>query len=167
MKPTPQQVKEDVLIGSCEPSPPNLEMASRRNGLLKDLVVLGHVPIAEVIVWDVGLVHQDRRHQLPNGLASSKQETKSNGYLVRVWVRCSRLERHPATRWPRNVLPSGSHVVASGQPDPSLAEAVHPSVGPLGRQRGRQRRGRRRRSTMRSLLVGTTHGRHCCRGLLR
>ena len=114
MKPTPQQVEEDVLIGSCEPSPPDLEMASRRNGLLKDLVVLGHVPIAEVVVWDVGLVHQDRRYQLPNGLASIKQEEKSIGYLVCVRVRCSRLECHPATRWPRDVLPSGSHVVVAG-----------------------------------------------------
>ena len=162
MKPTPQQVKEDVLIGSCEPSPPNLEMASRRNGLLKDLVVLGHVPIAEVIVWDVGLVHQDRRHQLPNGLASIKQGDKSIGYLVCVRVRRSHLERHPATRWPRDILPSGSHVVAAGRPNPALAKAVHPSVGPLGR-----RRRRRRWSAVGSLLVGVTHGRHCCGGLLR
>ena len=56
-------------------------------------------------------------------------------YLVRVWVRCSRLERHPVARWSGDVLPSGSHVVAAGQPDPSLAEAVHPSVQPLGRRR--------------------------------
>ena len=111
------------------------EVPSRRNGLLKDLIVLGDVPIAEVVVRDVDLVHQDRRHQLPKGLASTKQEDKSIGYLVCVWVRRSRLERHPATRWPRNVLPSGSHVVAAGQADPSLAKAVHPSVRPLGRRR--------------------------------
>ena len=76
-------------------------------------------------------------------------------YLVRVRVRRSRLERYPTTRWPGNVLPSWSHVVASGQSDPPLAEAVHPGIGPLGR-----RRGRRRRSSTRSLLVGTAHGRH-------
>ena len=76
-------------------------------------------------------------------------------YLVRGWVRCSRLERHPTARWSRNVLPSGSHVVAAGQSNPSLAEAVHPSVGPLGR-----RRRWRRWSAARCLLVGTTHGRH-------
>ena len=138
------------------------EVPSRRNGLLKDLIVLGDVPIAEVVVRDMDLVHQDRRHQLPKGLASTKQEDKSIGYLVCVRVRRSRLERHPATRWPRNVLPSGSHVVAAGQADPSLAKAVHPSVRPLGRRRRRQRR-----SAARSLLVGTMHGRHCCRGLLR
>ena len=83
-------------------------------------------------------------------------------YLVRIRVRRSRLERHPVARWPGNILPSGSHVVAAGQPDPSLAEAVHPSIGPLGR-----RRRRRHGSAARSLLVGTTHGRHCCRGLLK
>ena len=132
MKPTPQQIKEDVFIGSFEPPSSNLEVASRRNGLLEDLVVLGNVPIAKVVIRDVGLVHQDRRHQLPKGLASIKPEDKSFGYLVGVWVRCSRLDRHPAARGPRNILPSWSHVVAASQPDPSLAEAVHPSVGPLG-----------------------------------
>ena len=131
MEPTPQQVEEDVFIGSYEPPPSNLEVVSRRNGLLKDLVVLHHVPIAKVVIRDVGLVHQDQRHQLPNGLASINQEDKSIGYLVSVWIRCSRLECHPAARWPRNILPSGSHVVAAGQPDSSLTEAVHPSVGPL------------------------------------
>ena len=100
MEPTPQQVKQDVLVGSCKPPPSNLEVVSRRDGLLKDLIVLGNLPIAEVIVGDVGLVHQDRRYQLPNGLASTNQEDKSIGYLVCVWVRCSRLECHPATRWP-------------------------------------------------------------------
>ena len=59
MEPTPQQVEEDVLVGSFKPPPPNLEVASRRDGLLKDLVVLGDVPITEVIVRDMGLVHQD------------------------------------------------------------------------------------------------------------
>ena len=121
-----------------------------------------NVPVPEAVVWGVGLVHQDRRHQLPKGLASSKSEDKSFGYLVRIRVRRSCLERHPATRWPGNILPSWSHVVATGQTDPSLAEAVHPSVGPLGR-----RRQWRRWSTARSLLVRTTHGRHCCRSLLK
>ena len=132
MEPTPQQVEEDVLVGSLKPPPSNLEVPSRRNGLLKDLVVLGHLPIMEVIIWDMGLAHQDRRHQLPKGLASINPEDKSFGYLVSVGVRRSRLERHPTTRWPRNILPSRSHVVAAGRSDPSLAEAVHPSVGPLG-----------------------------------
>ena len=161
MEPTPQQVEEDVFIGSRQTPPPKLEVSSRRDGLLKDLVVLGNFPVPEVIVRGVGLVHQDRRHQLPPKVSLYQQEDKSFGYLVCVWVRCSRLERHPATRRPRNILPSGSHVVAAGQPDPSLAKTVHPSIGPLGR---RQRW--RRWSTTRSLLVGTTHGRHCCRGLL-
>ena len=135
MESTPQQVKEDVLIGPCQTPPPELEVPSRRYGLLEDLVVLGDVPVPEAVVRGVGLVHQDQRHQLPKGLASTNPEDKSFGYLVGVWVRRSRLEHHPATRWPGNILPSGSHVVAAGQPDPSLAEAVYPSVGPLGRRR--------------------------------
>ena len=155
MQPTPQQVREDVFVGPLKPPPPNLEMPSRCDGLLKDLVVLGHVPITEVVIRDMGLVHQDQRHQLPKGLASSKSEDKSFGYLVGVGVRRSCLERHPATRWPRDILPSGSHVVAAGQSNPSLAETVHPSIGPLGR-----RRQRRRWSTTRSLLVRAVHGRH-------
>ena len=110
-------------------------MPSRRNGLLEYLIILGHVPITKAVIRDVGLVHQDRRYQLPKGLASTKQEDKSIGYLVCVRVRRSRLERHPATRWPGDILPSGSHVVAAGRTDSSLAEAVHPSVGPLGRRR--------------------------------
>ena len=60
MEPTPQQVEEDVLIGSFEPPPSKLEMPSRRNGLLENLIVLGDIPITEVVIWDVGLVHQDR-----------------------------------------------------------------------------------------------------------
>ena len=132
MEPTPQQVEEDVLVGPLKPPPSNLEVTSRRNGLLKDLVILGHVPITEAVIRDMGLVHQDRRHQLPKGLASSKSEDKSFGYLVGVGVRRSRLERHPATRWPRDILPSGSHVVAAGRSDPSLAETVHPCIEPLG-----------------------------------
>ena len=132
MESTPQQVKEDVFVGPFEPPPVNLMVTSHSNGLLEDLVVLGHVPIPEAVVGDMGLVHQDRRHQLPKGLASSKSEDKSFGYLVSVGVRRSRLEHHPATRWPRDILPSGSHVVATGRSDPSLAETVHPSVGPLG-----------------------------------
>ena len=162
MEPAPQQVEEDVFVGSGQRPPSNLEVTSCCNGLSEDLIILGHVPITEVVIRDMGLVHQDRRHQQPKGLASCKSEDKSFGYLVSVRVRRSRLERHPATRWPRNILPSGSHVVAAGQPDPSLTKAVHPSVGPLGRRR-RWRRG----SAARCLSVGTTHGRHCCRGLLK
>ena len=100
MEPTSQQVEQDVLVGPCQPPPSNLEMTSRRNGLLEDLVVLGNFPIAEVIIRDVGLVHQDQSNQLPNGLASTKQEDRSIGYLVGVWVGRSRLEHHPAARWP-------------------------------------------------------------------
>ena len=162
MEPTPQQVEQDVFVGSRQTPPPKLEVSSCCNGLLEDLVVLGNLPIPEAVVRDMGFVHQDRRHQLPKGLASNKSEDKSFGYLVRIWVRRSRLERHPVARWPGNILPSGSHVVASGQTDPSLAKAVYPSIGPLGR-----RRRRRRRSTARSLLVGATHGRHVGKGLLR
>ena len=114
MEPTPQQVKEDIFVGPFEPPPSNLVVTSHRNGLLKDLVVLGDLPIAEVIVRDMGLVHQNRRHQLPNGLASINSEDKSNGYLVRIRVQRPRLERHPVARWPRDILPSGSHVVATG-----------------------------------------------------
>ena len=86
MEPAPQQIKEDILVGPRQPPPSNLEMTSRRYGLLEDLVVLGHVPIMEVVIRDVGLVHQDRKHQLPKGLASSKSEDKSFGYLVSVGV---------------------------------------------------------------------------------
>ena len=57
MEPTPQQVEEDVLIGPFKPPPSNLKVVSRRNGLLKDLVVLGDIPITEVVIWDVGLIH--------------------------------------------------------------------------------------------------------------
>ena len=65
MKPAPQQVEEDVFIGSGQTPPPELKVPSRRYGLLEDLIVLGHVPVAEAIVRGVGLIHQDRRHQLP------------------------------------------------------------------------------------------------------
>ena len=135
MKPAPQQIEEDVFIGSRQAPPPQLEVPSCRYGLLEDLIVLGYVPVPEAVVRGVGLVQQDRRHQLPRELASSDQEDTLMDYLVRVRVRRSRLERHPVTRWPGNVLPSWSHVVAAGRPDSSLAEAVHPSVGPLGRRR--------------------------------
>ena len=138
MEPTLQQVEEDVFIGPFEPPPSELVVMSRRYGLLEDLVVLGDLPIAEVVIWDMGLVHQDRRHQLPKGLASSQSEDKSFGYLVSVGIRRSHLECHPAARWPRNILPSWSHIVATGQPDPSLAKAVDPSIGPLGRRRRRR-----------------------------
>ena len=59
MKSTPQQVEEDVFIGSRQTPPPKLEMPSRRDGLLEDLVVLGHIPVPEAVVRGVGLVHQD------------------------------------------------------------------------------------------------------------
>ena len=134
MEPAPQQIEEDVFVGSRQ-TPPKLEVLSRRYGLLEDLIVLGYVPVTEAVVWSMGLTHQDRSHQLPNELASSTLEDTLMDYLVRGWVRRSHLECHPATRWSRNILPSWSHVVAAGQTDPSLAEAVHPRIGPLGRQR--------------------------------
>ena len=65
MEPTPQQVEKDVFVGSRQTPPPKLEVTSRCNGLLEDLVILGHVPVPEAVVRGVGLVHQDRRHQLP------------------------------------------------------------------------------------------------------
>ena len=71
VKPTPQQVEEDVLVGSHQAPPPKLEVSSRHNGLLEDLVILGYVPVPEAVVRGMGLVHQDRSHQLPEGLASS------------------------------------------------------------------------------------------------
>ena len=57
MKPAPQQVEKDVLVGPFKPPPLNFEVASRRNGLLEDLVVLGHIPITKVVIWDMGLIH--------------------------------------------------------------------------------------------------------------
>ena len=59
MEPAPQQVEEDVLVGPFEPSPSQLVVAGSRNGLLEDLVILGHVPITEVVIRDMGLVHQN------------------------------------------------------------------------------------------------------------
>ena len=57
MEPTPQQVEEDVLVGPFKPPPSNLEVTSRCNGLLEDLVVLGHFPITEVVIGNMGFVH--------------------------------------------------------------------------------------------------------------
>ena len=61
MEPTPQQIEEDVLVGPCQRPPSQLEVPSRHYGLLKDLIVLGYVPVTEAVVRGVGLVHQDRR----------------------------------------------------------------------------------------------------------
>ena len=91
MESTPQQIEEDVFVGPCQTPPLELEVPSRRDGLLEDLIVLCHVPIPEAIVRDMGLVHQDRRHQLPKGLASSIQRINPLvtlsvfGYDVPVW----------------------------------------------------------------------------------
>ena len=70
MEPGPQQLKQDVLVGAFKPSLLDLEMTGRHNGLLEDLVILGNIPITEVVIRNVGLVQQDQRYQLPNGLAS-------------------------------------------------------------------------------------------------
>ena len=72
MKPRPKELKQDVLIGTFKSPPPGLQMAGCHNGLLEDLIVLGHIPITEVIIRNVGLIQQDRRHQLPNRLASTR-----------------------------------------------------------------------------------------------
>ena len=69
MEPAPQHVEVDVFVGSRQTPSPKLEMPSRRDGLLEDLVVLGHIPVTEAVVRGVGLVHQDRRHQLPRGVS--------------------------------------------------------------------------------------------------
>ena len=69
MEPAPQQVEEDVFVGSRQRPPSKLEVTSRHYGLLEDLIVLGHVPVSEAVVWDMGLVHQYRRHQLPTGVS--------------------------------------------------------------------------------------------------
>ena len=69
MKPTPQQVEEDILVGPSQRPPSQLEVAGSRDGLLEDLVVLGYVPVPEAVVRGVGLLHQDRRHQLPKGVS--------------------------------------------------------------------------------------------------
>ena len=86
MESTPQQIEEDILVGPGQRPPSKLEVPSRRDGLLEDLVVLGHIPVPETVVWGMGLVHQDRGYQPPKGLASSKSEDKSFGYLVCVRV---------------------------------------------------------------------------------
>ena len=70
MEPGPQQFKEDVLIGTFEPPPSNLEMTGRCDSLLEDLVILGNLPITKVVIRDVGFAQQDQRHQLPKWLAS-------------------------------------------------------------------------------------------------
>ena len=69
MESAPQQIKEDVFVGSHQTPPPELKVPSRHNGLLEDLVVLGYIPVPEAIVWGVGLVHQDRGYQLPKGVS--------------------------------------------------------------------------------------------------
>ena len=65
MEPTSQQVEEDVLVGSGQRPPSQLEVAGSRDGLLEDLVVLGNIPITKAVIRGVGRVHQDRGHQLP------------------------------------------------------------------------------------------------------
>ena len=92
MESTPQQVEEDVFIGSRQTPPPKLEVPSRCNGLLEDLVILGYVPVPEAVVWGVGCVHQDRFDQLPEELATFKPKWIHSwitwsvvGYDVPVW----------------------------------------------------------------------------------
>ena len=113
MKPAPQQVEEDVFVGSRQTPPPELEVSSRRNGLLEDLVVLGYLPVPEA---NTGCGSRSSRPKTPTTIRVSlfKSEDTLMDYLVRIRVRRPRLERHPVARWPRDVLPSGSHVVAAG-----------------------------------------------------
>ena len=63
MKPAPQQVEEDVFVGSCQTPPPELEVPSRRNGLLEDLVILGYVPVPEAVVWVSFIKTDDTNYQ--------------------------------------------------------------------------------------------------------
>ena len=63
MQSTPQEVEQDVLVGPFQPPPPCLEVPSSGNGLLKDLIVLSHRPIPVIIIRDVGVIQQNRRHQ--------------------------------------------------------------------------------------------------------
>ena len=57
MEPAPQQIEEDVFVGSRQAPPPKLVMPSRRDGLLEDLVILGHIPVPKAVVRGVGLIH--------------------------------------------------------------------------------------------------------------
>ena len=83
MKPAPQQVEEDVFVGSRQTAPPELEVPSRRNGLLEDLVILGYVPVLEAVVGSLGLVHQNRRHQL------SKRVSLFKTKRIHSWITLS------------------------------------------------------------------------------
>ena len=65
MESAPQQIEEDVFVGSHQIPSLKLEVTSRHNGLLEDLIVLGYVPVMEAVVRGVGLVHQDQGYQLP------------------------------------------------------------------------------------------------------
>ena len=60
MKSGPQQLEQDVLIGTFKPPPSDLEMMGCRNSLLEDLVILGNIPIMKVVIRDMGLAQQDR-----------------------------------------------------------------------------------------------------------
>ena len=60
MEPGPQQLEQDDLIGTLKPPPMDLEVTSRRNSLLEDLVVLGDIPIMKIVIRDLGLAQQDR-----------------------------------------------------------------------------------------------------------
>ena len=54
----PQKLEQDVLVQPDEPPSPGFQTPGSHDGLLKDLVVLGDHPIAEVIVRDVGITQQ-------------------------------------------------------------------------------------------------------------
>ena len=65
MEPHPQKLEQDVLVVSEQPPSSNLVVARSRNRLLEHLVIVDHLPIAIVVVRDVGLIQQNHRHQLP------------------------------------------------------------------------------------------------------
>ena len=92
MESTPQEIEEDVLVGPCQHPPSKLEVASRRYGLLENLIVLGYVPVMKAVVRGVGLVHQDRQHQLFQRVSLFKTRRIHSwitlsvfGYDVPVW----------------------------------------------------------------------------------
>ena len=76
-------------------------MASSHNGLLEHLVVIDHFPITVVVLGDVGLVQQDRQHQLPEkGQPLQNKKDKLLGYLISGQVGLPSPICHPVARWP-------------------------------------------------------------------
>ena len=57
MEPRPQELEQDVLIRSQQPPPLDLVVTGSCNGLLEGLIVLGHLPITIVVIWDVSVTN--------------------------------------------------------------------------------------------------------------